>query len=109
VLKVDNNPPKLWGINPGRWWEFDRHLHWVTRDSATGKVTYDLYMPDDVWLNAGGSLTDPQAATLVKLGKVKTASDVVTVFNFPEIWDLIVWVKPDPDGAFAEKNPLVKT
>jgi hypothetical protein len=26
----------------------------------------------------------------------------------PSIWDLIVWVKPNPSGAFAEKNPLVK-
>lgn len=108
VLKVDNKPPALWGINPGRWWEFDRHLHWVTRDPATGKMTYDLYMADDVFVDAGGSLSDPQPATLVKLGKVQSASDVVTVFNFPAVWDLIVWVKPNPDGAFSEKNPLVK-
>jgi len=108
VLKTGDAPPKRWGINPGRWWEFDRHLHWVTRDPSTGKVTYDLYMADDKWLAAGGSLTDPNPETLVKMGKVKSASDVVTVFNFPAIWDLIVWVKPNPNGAFAEKNPLVK-
>ena len=34
-------------------------------------------------------------------------SDVTTIFEFPTIWDLIVWVKPNPSGAFAEKNPNV--
>ena len=108
-LKTTNVPPKLWGIRPGRWWEFDRHMHYVTRNPATGKVTYDLYVADDDWLGAGGSLAHPRAATLVKLGRVKRASDVVTVFNFPAVWDLIVWVKPNPNGAFAYKNPLVKS
>ncbi|MEO9171227.1 MAG: hypothetical protein ABI282_11460, partial [Candidatus Baltobacteraceae bacterium] len=28
-LKTGTTPPKLWGINSGRWWEFDRHVHWV--------------------------------------------------------------------------------
>jgi hypothetical protein len=40
--------------------------------------------------------------------KADSESDVVTVFDMPRIWDLIVWVKPNPNGAFAEKNPLVK-
>lgn len=43
----------------------------------------------------------------MKAGKAKDAADVVTLFEFPSIWDLIVWVKPNPNGAFAEKNPLV--
>ncbi|HEY0797515.1 MAG TPA: hypothetical protein VGD50_00120, partial [Candidatus Baltobacteraceae bacterium] len=47
VLKTASTPPKRWGINPGRYWEFDRHLHWVTRDPATGAFHYDLYMADD--------------------------------------------------------------
>jgi hypothetical protein len=107
VLKTGNTPPRLWGIHPGRWWEFDRHVHYVYRDPATGKLVYDSWVADDRFIRAGGSLTDPQADTLVKLGLVKSASDVVTVFNFPDVWDLIVWVKPNPNGAFAEKNPLV--
>jgi hypothetical protein len=105
-LKTGSAPPELWGINPGRWFEFDRHMHYVTRD-ADGKIKYDTWVADDRWLAAGGSLTDPQPETLVKLGLVKQASDVVTVFNFPMVWDLIVWVKPNPKGAFAYKNPDV--
>lgn len=107
-LKVSDSPPHLWGINPGRWWEFDRHMHYVTRNPRTGKITYDLYVADDDFLNAGGSLAHPQAATLVKMHQVKRASDVVTIFNFPAVWDLIVWAIPNPKGAFAYKNPNVR-
>jgi hypothetical protein len=32
---------------------------------------------------------------------------VKRVFLFPSLWDLIVWVKPNPLGAFADKNPNV--
>ena len=106
-LYTSDTPPDLWGVNPGRWFEFDRHMHYVTKD-ASGNPVYDQYLADDDWLNAGGSLTDPKPATLVKMGKIKDEKDVVTVFNFPKVWDLIVWVLPNPNGAFAYKNPNVK-
>ncbi|MBV9647649.1 MAG: hypothetical protein JO043_09310 [Candidatus Eremiobacteraeota bacterium] len=108
VLKSGNDRPHLWGINPGRWYEFDGHVHWVTKDATTGKLTYDLWMPNAKFAAGGGDPAHPTAAELAKMGKVKSASDVVTVFQFPSVWDLIVWVKPNPNGAFAEKNPLVK-
>jgi hypothetical protein len=100
--------PQLWGINPGRWVEFDGHIHWVGKN-ATGELTYDNYVMDEKFVAAGGSLTDPSAATLVKLKRVEDPDSVVKIFQFPAIWDLIVWVKPNPNGAFAEKNPDVKT
>jgi hypothetical protein len=81
-------------------------MHFVTR-KPDGTIVYDQYVADDDWLAAGGSLQDPSPATLVKLGKVTSASEVVTLFNFPAVWDLIIWIKPNPDGAFAYKNPLV--
>ncbi len=34
----------------------------------------------------------PTAVTLVAMKKVASASDVMTVFHFPAIWDFIVWV-----------------
>jgi hypothetical protein len=100
--------PSLWGVDPGRWAEFDGHIHWVAHDPATGKPTYDHWAMDPAFVKAGGNLNDPSAATLVAMKKVPNANDVVTIFHFPSIWDLIVWVKPNPNGAFAEKNPNVK-
>ncbi len=106
-LKTSSTPPSLWGINPGRWSEFDGHVHWVGKDTATGSPTYDHWVMQPAWVAAGGSVANPSAATLVKLGKVSASDDVATIFFFPTIWDLIVWVKPNPTGAFADKNPLV--
>lgn len=100
--------PQLWGVNPGRWVEFDGHIHWVTRDPSTGQLKYDQWTGDKTFVAAGGNLEHPSASTLVAMKKVAGADQVVTVFHFPAIWDLIVWVTPNPNGAFAEKNPLVK-
>jgi hypothetical protein len=107
ILKsVSAQRPQVWGINPGRWYEFDGHIHWIGRD-ASGKLTWDNWMPNPKFAAGGGNPSDPQVATLVSMGKVKAANDVVKLFEFPSLWDLIVWVKPNPNGAFAEKNPLV--
>ncbi|MBV8489946.1 MAG: hypothetical protein JO199_05385, partial [Candidatus Eremiobacteraeota bacterium] len=56
---------------------------------------------------AGGNVDDPQPDTIVKMGLAKNVADVKKVFLFPSIWDLIVWIKPNPAGAFADKNPMV--
>ena len=108
VLKGEaGGRPKLWGINPGRWSEFDGHMHWVTKDPKTGVMGYDLWMPVEKFVAAGGDPKSPSATTLVKMGKVKSADEVESVFEFPSVYDLIVWVAPNPNGAFADKNPLV--
>jgi hypothetical protein len=99
--------PQLWGINPGRWVEFDGHIHWVTKDPSTGQMTYDNWAWDKAFTAAGGDVNHPSGATLVVMKKATSAGQVTTIFHFPAIWDLIVWVKPNPKGAFAWKNPSV--
>jgi hypothetical protein len=99
--------PQLFGVQPGRWVEFDEHVHYVEKDPKTGKLLFDKYVLVPKFDAAGGDAKHPTAQTLVKLGRVASASDVAKVFYFPSIWDLIVWVKPNPNGAFADKNPLV--
>jgi hypothetical protein len=99
--------PHLWGIDPGRWVEFDGHVHYVLKDPATGALTYDHWIWNRDFVAAGGSLDNPSADTVVKLGKATSVGNVVTIFEFPTIWDLIVWVKTNPNGAFAYKNPSV--
>ena len=99
--------PTLWGINPGRWVEFDGHVHWVVKDPDSGAMLYDQWAYNADFAAAGGSLQSPTADTVVKLDRVPDASYVTTIFEFPTIWDLIVWVKPNPDGAFSDVNPDV--
>ena len=106
-LSVSATRPQLWGVNPGRWVEFDGHVHWVAKDPTTGAFVYDGWAWDKDFTAAGGDPNHPTAVTLVAMKKVVSTSNVVTVFHFPAIWDLIVWVLPNPNGAFAWKNPSV--
>jgi hypothetical protein len=91
--------PQLWGINPGRWYEFNGHVHFVIK-LPSGKMLYDQWIWNNDFVAAGGSLTKPSAETIVKLGRVPSADYVTTIFEFPTIWDLIVWVKPHAAGPF---------
>jgi hypothetical protein len=99
--------PQLWGINPARWIRLRGHEHWVVRDPRTGALVYSKWMPDATFAAGGGNVNNPSAQTLVAMHKVAHANDVVHLFHFPAVWDLTVWVKPNPNGAFAEKNPTV--
>ncbi|MEO9262681.1 MAG: hypothetical protein ABI282_01180 [Candidatus Baltobacteraceae bacterium] len=105
---IANSPkqPQLWGVNPARWERFRSHIHYVVADT-NAKETYGATSVQK-FVAAGGDEKTPQADTLVKMGVLKDPSLVKHVFEFPLVWDLIVWVKPNPNGAFAEKNPLVK-
>jgi hypothetical protein len=98
--------PNLWGIDPGRWIVFPDHIHYVVRRS--GRIRYGLGSTVANFAAAGGDPHHPTAETLVRMGKARKASDVLTVFEFPRIWDLIVWVVPNPNGAFANVNPRVR-
>ncbi len=101
VLRPNGEPrPNLWGINPGRWVELNGHVHYVLKDPTTGVMSYDLWIWNQDFVAAGGSLTNPSPDIVVKLGKATSAAEVVTIFEFPTIWDLAVWVKPHASGAF---------
>jgi hypothetical protein len=105
-LKTSDVRPSIFGTNPGRLYEFDDHVHYVLKD-AGGKLIFDKWVMAPRYRAAGGDPAHPTAAQLVAMGRASNASQIVTVFDMPSIWDLIVWVKPNPNGAFAEKNPLV--
>ena len=105
-------PPNIWGVNPQRWFKFCRppgctgHVHWILKN-ADGTMKYGLAVTGKAFMAAGGNLANPQVATLVKMGKVTDALQVVKLFEFPAVWDVEIWVTPNPSGAFAGANPLV--
>lgn len=93
--------PNLWGIDPCRWFEFNGHVHFVLHDPSSGNTYYDQWIWNDQFVADGGSVTNPSPQTLVKIGRVPTVSDVVTIFEMPTQWDLIVWVRPhQPNQLF---------
>ncbi len=101
---VAGAPPNLWGVNPQRWGHFGAHIHYVL--DVNGKETYGATSVAK-FKAAGGDPDNPQPATIVAMGIAKDASQVKHVFLFKNIWDLEVWVLPNPNGAFAEMNPNV--
>ena len=106
VLQANSaDPPHLWGVDPSRWTKFEAHVHYglvgpdgTTTYKGTGAKTMS---------EAVASVEHPTASALVTAGLAKSVSDVRFVFPFPAIWDLQVWAIPNPNGAFAEKNPNV--
>jgi hypothetical protein len=100
-----------------RWIDFSpAHIHFGIKTPSG--VQYGG-AGDKAVARVGGSLTNPTSADVVKIGKLKgwtrlgipapqSPSDVAFVFPFPAVWDLQVWLVPNPLGAFAEHNPNVK-
>ncbi len=113
-----NSPkaPNVWGVSASRFLDF-----------SPGHVHFGIKTPSGVQFGeagsktmakVGGSVANPTAADVVKISKLdrwkvlklpkpKSVADVAFVFEFPAIWDLQVWLVPNPLGAFAEHNPNV--
>lgn len=98
--------PALFGIAASRFGEEGAHIHYVVKN-ADGSFTYSRAVGAKKYAAAGLDPMNPTPAGLAKVGAVPSASQVATVFLFPHIWDVTVWVLPNPDGAFADKNPSV--
>ena len=100
-------PPSLFGITAARFHRFGAHVHYVLK--GDDGYHYDLAIGAKKYADATGlDPLHPTAAGLVKAGRAKAESDVATVFLFPSIWDVSVWLVPNPAGPFADANPNVK-
>ncbi|HZY97383.1 MAG TPA: hypothetical protein VFE35_09790 [Candidatus Cybelea sp.] len=108
--------PNVWGIAPTRWLDFSpAHVHFAIKTSSG--LQYGGVGPKTMGM-VGGTVDNPTAADIVKISKLprwkvleipppQSASDVAFIFKFPALWDLQVWLVPNPLGAFAEHNPNV--
>jgi hypothetical protein len=100
-------PPALFGISASRFFQENAHIHYVLRN-RDGSLAYGHAVSTKNYAATGLDPRHPTAAGLVKMGAVDSPDRVATVFLFPHIWDVTVWVLPNPDGAFADRNPNVK-
>ncbi|MEA2690312.1 MAG: hypothetical protein QOD51_2919 [Candidatus Eremiobacteraeota bacterium] len=98
--------PALFGIDPKRFFKVGAHVHYVTCDKASGKCQYGKAVGAKKYA-AIGDVEHPTADGLVKAGAVKDAAAVSTVFLVPNMYDVTVWLVPNPLGQFADKNPAV--
>src|SRR6516164_324435 len=109
--------PTIWGVSASRFIDFSpAHVHFGV--NTPSGVQFGAVGPK-TWSNVGDPMEHPTKADVVKLGTLprwkllkipapRTPADVAFVFEFPAIWDLQVWLVPNPLGAFAEHNPNVK-
>ena len=105
VPVTGKKPPELFGLRPDRWQKFGLHAHYgLVGPNGT------IYggVGDKTLAKGGASSAKPTARALVRAGIAKNVNDVRFVFTFPSIWDVSIWLVPNPNGAFAEKNPDVK-
>jgi hypothetical protein len=98
--------PDVWGLQSGRWAHFISHIHYAVREPDR-TIRYGSVL-DPTYRANGGDPAHPTAQPLVRLGLARRPSDVLLVFELPEIWIASVWLTPNPNGAFAESDPLVK-
>ncbi len=116
VMQSDSHDrPNVWGVSPSRWIDFPGHVHFGVKTPSG--VQYGG-VGQKTMGTVGGSIANPTAEDIVKVGKLPrykvlgipapaTTADVAFVFPFPSVWDLQVWLIPNPLGAFAEHNPDV--
>jgi preprotein translocase subunit Sec61beta len=98
--------PSLFGIDPTRVITIGAHVHYVTCDKTSGKCVYGKAVGAKKYATVG-DVEHPTADGLVKVGAVKDAASVSAVFLYPAIYDVPVWLVPNPLGQFADKNPSV--
>lgn len=108
-------PATLFGfpIDRSRWIHRGAHMHFgFTMPDGTLKYGG---MPVAKFTAAGGVASENEPAlpansvALVKAGVpgLTSPDQVKFVFLHPAMWDLVAWVLPNPDGAWADANPNV--
>ena len=108
-------PAGLFGyaIEPARWVRRGPHMHYGFT-APDGSLKFGG-MPVATFSAAGGTPSENQPgipankAALVKAGLpgLTRPNQVKFVFLHPAMWDLVVWVLPNPAGAWADANPNV--
>jgi len=102
-----------YAVEASRWVHRPAHMHWGFV-AADGSLKLGG-MAVQKFTDAGGVASETDATmpankvALVKAGLpgLTGPDQVKFVFLHPAMWDLVVWVLPNPDGAWADANPNV--
>ena len=101
--------PSRFGTSPSRWITLPAHVHFVVRN-ADGSYTYGRAVSANAYAQANdNSYSSPTAQGVVKVpaSRVTDPASIAHVFLYPSIYDLQVWVVPNPLGQFAGRNPNI--
>jgi hypothetical protein len=93
--------PGVYPVMPSRWSTIDAHMHFAyTLPDGTVKRRGAALLP--------GETDDPTAAQLRAAKLLPANAKLLWAHYHPKSWDLGFWLVPNPNGAFADLNPLVK-
>jgi len=88
-------------VMPSRWSTIDAHMHFAykLRDGKVVRRGAEALK---------GVTSDPTAAQLTAAKLLPAGATLLWAHYHPKAWDLGFWTVPNPNGAFADLNPLVK-
>jgi len=94
-------PAGVYPVKASRWTTIDPHIHFAYKlPNGTIKRRGAMLLK--------GETADP-TATQLKVAKLLPANATLLWAHYhPKSWDLGFWLVPNPNGAFADLNPLVK-
>ncbi len=100
---VSANPkaPSMYPVKASRWTTIPAHMHFAYKMS-NGTVKRRGAMA------LKGVTSDPTAAQLKAAKLLPANASLMWAHYHPKSWDLGFWLVPNPSGAFADLNPLVK-
>jgi hypothetical protein len=92
----------MYPVQAARWTIIPPHLHFAYKTPSGKVVMRGARIPKGI---TGGPITAGQlrAAKLLPAG-----TTLVWAHFHPKTWDLGFWLVPNPNGAFADLDPLVK-
>lgn len=104
LLSAYPNPPgqNVYPVAASRWTTIDPHIHYGYR-LPDGTIKWKGYkmLPG----MRGNRLTEAELRTAKLL---PTNAKLLWTYVHPKSWDLGFWLVPNPNGAFADRNPNVK-
>ncbi len=103
--QVSSNPSPpgadVYPVMATRWTQIDAHMHFAYKlPDGTIKRRGAATLPNEA--------TDPTAAQLKSAKLLPANATLLWAHYHPKTWDLGFWLVPNPNGAFADLNPLVK-
>ena len=94
-------PASAYPVKASRWSTIPPHMHFAYKlPNGTVKRRGAMLLK--------GETADPTAAQLKAAKLLPANASLMWAHYHPKSWDLGFWLVPNPNGAFADLNPLVK-
>lgn len=103
-VELHPRPPghSAFPVQPGRWTTVRAHVHFAYRVGGGPVQMRGARVHDNL---TGASIS---AAQLHADGLLPAGARLLWAYYHPTCWDLDFWLIPNPNGPFAQRNPLVR-